>query len=278
MATKAPVPDDDRVVVLPLRGQPCTLIQYDRTKHKEAQTIETDFGKWLRDYVLDKGPWSMVVIDPLSRFAGTDAETDNSAGTRYIQALEAFASSGPTIIGSHHTNKMSRSNGNGTGPAVVNTSSARGSTSITDGARWCAVMSSERLQHEDETDQQHLSEVVTLAPDKSNVSRRAEPVLLRRDLDHGGALLPLDDIDLKRVTEARVRAAKSKGSSPEEEQERIVREDAALERIFAYHAPHAPDMRTFRAEMKAEMAGDCSPSRAYDALARRHLRLRSAKD
>jgi hypothetical protein len=139
-------------------------------------------------------------------------------------------------------------------------------------------MSSERLQHEDEACQRHLGEIVTFSPDKSNVSRRAEPVLLRRDLDHGGALLPLDDIDLQMVTEARAHTSKSKGArSVEEEQERIVREDAALERIFAHYAPHAPTVREIRAEMRAELNGECSISRADAALGRRHLRFRTSE-
>ena len=44
---------------------------------------------------------------------------------------------------------------------------------------------------------------MTFAVTKSNYAAKPDPVLLRRDLDHGGALVPLDEADLATVAGAR---------------------------------------------------------------------------
>ncbi len=62
----------------------------------------------------------------------------------------------------------------------------------------------ERLELEDPDQRERLGEIVTWSPiRKSNYSRRADDLLLRHDLDNGGALLPLDDADRETVLTAR---------------------------------------------------------------------------
>lgn len=72
--------------------------------------------------------WSLVLVDPLSRFAGIGAETDNALATRFVQALEQLTSlpGNPAVLFIHHERK-----GGGDGAAAI-----RGSSGLVDGARW----------------------------------------------------------------------------------------------------------------------------------------------
>ena len=77
--------------------------------------------------------WSCIILDPISRFIGMDAETDNAAATQFIALLERLSlelKGNPTIIFGHHMNKG--------GVSGMNTdqAAARGSSAITDGVRW----------------------------------------------------------------------------------------------------------------------------------------------
>lgn len=176
----------DNVVLLPLAGIPCSMI--DRG---ERQPIDSPFLVWLRTFVRDNGPFRLIVVDPLSRFAGQDAETDNAAATRFIQALESLATiSGATVLVTHHTNKASRAK-----DADVDGSSSRGSTALGDGGRWTAILSATSKKVSDPDAQERLGEIVTFKFGKSNYNRAFEPVTLRRDIDNGGALVALDDVD-----------------------------------------------------------------------------------
>ena len=85
--------------------------------------------------------WDVVILDPLSRFAGPDVEKDNSAATRLIQVLERFTTlpGNPAVIVAHHTSQASRKEG----PAELATAAAtavRGATGLTDGSRWVATL------------------------------------------------------------------------------------------------------------------------------------------
>ena len=85
--------------------------------------------------------WDVVILDPLSRFAGPDVEKDNSAATRLIQVLERFTTlpGNPAVIVAHHTSQTSRKEG----PAELATAAAtavRGATGLTDGSRWVATL------------------------------------------------------------------------------------------------------------------------------------------
>ena len=80
--------------------------------------------------------WDAVILDPLSRFAGPDVETDNSAATRLVQVLERFTKlpGSPAVIVAHHTTKASRSEGE------IGATAVRGSSALTDGARWVGTL------------------------------------------------------------------------------------------------------------------------------------------
>jgi RecA-family ATPase len=237
-ATAAPVPDPGSIVVVPLAGLPCPMVETD----ERGNAIDAPFLLWLRSYVSQHGPFALILVDPLSRFAGRDAEVDNAAATRFVQALESIATeTGATVVCAHHTNKTARGSG-----ATVNGASARGSSAIYDGARWAAALSAESIPCGDAATASHLGEVVTLSIVKSNYSKKGEPLLLRRDHEHGGALLPLDVTDLQIVADARANTGPSRRRRAEREADR----EATLQARAAKDAAER-DRRAEEASLKA---------------------------
>jgi len=206
-ATNAPIPQEGSIVVLPLAGVPCPMLERDQAGNLRS----APFLLWLRRYVEAHGPWHVIVVDPLSRFAGPDAEIDNAAATRFIQSLESISTlTDATVLVCHHTNKLSRKGG------AVDSSAGRGSTALVDGARWECSLGVERVTLDDPAAQERLGTLVTWAHTKSNYSRRAEGLVLRSDGDNGGALVPLDPADLEAVQAARGRDPGQVGQGPRE--------------------------------------------------------------
>lgn len=77
--------------------------------------------------------WSLIILDPVSRLLGADAETDNAAATQFIALLEELAidlPGNPTILFAHHMNKAAARE------AKTDQTAARGSSALTDGVRW----------------------------------------------------------------------------------------------------------------------------------------------
>ena len=193
-----------RIVAMPLAGVPCAMLEHD----ERGELQPTQFPSWLTAKLKEEtpDPWRLLALDPLSRFAGADAEKDNAAATRFIQSVEALASAtGATALIAHHSNKAARGKDGDAG----STSAARGSSALTDGVRWVATLAVETLEHEAAEARERLSRVVTLAVTKSNYARHAEAVTLRYDNDHGGALVPLDTADLEKY----VRPARERGNA-----------------------------------------------------------------
>jgi RecA-family ATPase len=258
-AADAPVPPAGSIVTLPLRGVACALVESD----VNGNPCGTAFGTWLRAYVATQGPWTLVAVDPLSRFAGLDAETDNAAGTRYVQALEGLAVCGPAVLGSHHTNKLARGPG-----GKVEPYSGRGSSSLVDGPRWVATLARERLDHGDADVNARLGRIVTLTPgSKSNVSREAAPIVLRYDGNNGGALVPLDDADHELVQAAR-RGDVTQAATTSQKEARTRQQDAADDaaaRALLDANPGA-SVRTLTAILRKQLA--CGGTRAHAAVVR----------
>jgi RecA-family ATPase len=193
---KTELPAAGDVVVVPLAGVPCAFLERD----ERGNTSETAFLSWVRDYVVKTGPWALIVIDPLSRFAGPEAEKDNAQGTRFIQALESIATAtGATVLFSHHTPKGESGRG------------GRGSSSIFDGCRWEAMLEAQRVSLDDPDTRERLGELVTLNFTKSNYAKKADALVLRRA--EGGPLVPLDDVDADLVAEATSGATERKAKA-----------------------------------------------------------------
>lgn len=287
-ASHARAPDPSAIVVLSLAGHVAPMLALDLA----GNLTETDFLSWIRDYVR-ACDFRLVAVDPLSRFAGPEAETDNASATRFIQALESIVIPTCTLLNAHHTNKVSR------GPnGKLDASSGRGSSAFVDGARWQASLSVEYLRLDSPEVQERLGEIVTFAVTKSNYAAKPDPVLLRRDGD-SGALVAVEADDMATVDAARsgaaARAAKSHQREAEREQnretraqrddarravreaqaqsteaERRAREDAALGAILSSQVPPT-SKRALRAALAAAL-GSCSHDRADDAIARHHAR------
>jgi len=187
-----------RIVALPLAGTPVALVS------GEAGAIEeTDALRALRARLeaLDKDgkpkvEWRLVVLDPLSRWAGADTEKDNAAATRFVEAVETLAlhaPGSPTVLLAHHTAKVTRGEG-----AANDATAARGATGLVDGVRWVANL-----------DNASDGFAVLSIPTKSNYSRADGFRLdLARDREHGGALRPLT------AAERAAREAKASEAKP----------------------------------------------------------------
>lgn len=131
----------------------------------------TDYYKNLIQALIEKEPeggWSLIILDPISRCLGPDAENDNAAATRFISLLENMIlrlKGNPTILFGHHMSKSGFGNSN------TDQTASRGSSAITDGVRWQANL--ERV--EDSTNQVKLKIV------KSNHTQIYEPMILEKD-------------------------------------------------------------------------------------------------
>lgn len=159
----------DRIVIIALSGTPVALTESDG----RGNVKETPFLAELRSQLETGKDWRLVILDPLSRFAGNDTEKDNAVATRFIQAVETLLSApgGPTVLLAHHTTKTSR-----TSDSSSDATAARGASGLTDGVRWVANL--DQLKDD--------SELVELKVTKSNYSRKGDPVVLVREW--GGAL------------------------------------------------------------------------------------------
>lgn len=166
-----------RLVALPLAGEGVALVGYatdGRTLIDSPSLIA------LRERLNASAlPWSLVVLDPLVRWAGPDVEKDNSVATRFVQALETLTQvkGNPTCLVPHHSSKVSRRNGG----AV----DSRGVTGLTDGVRWVSTI---RVESAD----------AWFAQTKSNYSRpMLDEIHLTRD--EGGLLRAMTDGELADV-------------------------------------------------------------------------------
>jgi len=98
---------------------------------------QTDFLKKLTEELILKEPangWVLLIFDPISRFLGPDAESDNALATRFIALLEHLIQQlkgKPTIICGHHMSKSATNAGESVGQTA-----ARGSSALTDGVRF----------------------------------------------------------------------------------------------------------------------------------------------
>ncbi len=201
----------ERVVVLPLAGKHVAL-----TRAPNADGVETDAAKALRDKLHheagDEG-WRLVVLDPLARFAGPEAEKDNAAATRFIETIEQFCQvkGNPTVLVVHHSAQHAR--GGDPSKADPNRDAsqlARGATGITDGARFVLTLENERTTIND----LRLERIAILKAPKTNLSPPLDgDVLLGRNPNNMGALFALDFGDTTRVKESRDEATRDRAQN-----------------------------------------------------------------
>lgn len=119
-----------RLATMSVMGMDASLID-DRNK-------PTEFYGELLSELKGKEPdagWDLIILDPISRFLGPRAETDNAAATQTMALLERMCielKGKPLVLFGHHMNKS------GVGGSVTDQTSARGSSAITDAVRWHA--------------------------------------------------------------------------------------------------------------------------------------------
>jgi len=169
----------ERIIVLPLAGKPVGFVATDRTTREVSPTSAHDQLLALLTHAAHD--WSLVVLDPLSRFAGADTESDSAAATRFIQAVEALVNvpGRPTVLLAAHTTKTSRKGDDNPNDATA----VRGSSALTDGARWAMTMMPEPQNFLQKSPYVHIELV------KSNYGPLDKPRKVARA--DGGALRPL---------------------------------------------------------------------------------------
>lgn len=145
------------VIAAPLAGEAVPLMRMgehgnaEGTEHSDALLARLHEGR----------DWGLVVVDPVSRFAGINVESDNTIATRFVQELERLchAPGRPTVLAVGHTSKEARRTG---------TADQRGVTGLFDAVRWAATLNG-KSKHR-----------VELEVPKNNLGRPSEMVALLR--------------------------------------------------------------------------------------------------
>jgi hypothetical protein len=244
----------------------------------------TEHAAALVSLARERGPYALVVVDPLARLAGAPIDADNVAAGALVSTLERVATAaGGLVLAVHHTSLAARRSGD------VGATALRGATGLGDSARMVLTVGVERIEHGDADVADRLAEIVTVRAAKANSVRVWEPVELRRG-EHG-ELLPLDEADRAMVVQARRRAdpvaarrearemdraarrAAHEATSAErrrqctaDEATRLAREDEAAAAILAEHGTGIT-RRDWYAQMRARL-GTCSTGRADAAWVR----------
>jgi hypothetical protein len=117
---------------------------------KTATPLYEAFLEALKSKEPEEG-WSCIILDPISRFLGADAENDNASATLFIELLERLIlelRGKPTVLFGHHMNKS------GVMGSYTDQSAARGSSAITDGVRLQIHL--EKIQKESQFEQEKI--------------------------------------------------------------------------------------------------------------------------
>ncbi len=193
------------VTLLPAAGHGVTLTTSD-TDGVNGMLPETSRVEELRALLraaVDGGrPYTLVVLDPSSRFAGGDVEKDNAAATRYLQVLETLTApefGAPNVLLTAHTRKRAKDD------EVGSTDALRGSSAQRDGARWVAMLERRKLA-------EGAPRVFDLTIGKTNYGREAALVLAANDALEG-ALWVATAEELQQYSQA---AGKKSGAALED--------------------------------------------------------------
>ena len=181
--------------VLPLAGESVAFVSKDARSGDvhELPAIE-QLREQLRARATDAQghePWRLIILDPLSRFAGPDSETDNSAATRFVQSVESLtkAPGNPAVLLAHHTPKSTR----GKDTDSLDANAVRGASALVDGVRWAATLLADSSGDGD------TIRTATLQLAKSNYTAPAPKHQVKRG-DYG-VLVALDSTERAQVTQ-----------------------------------------------------------------------------
>jgi RecA-family ATPase len=160
----------NRIAVFSFCGQQAAFIESKRPS-RYFQDLKVRLAE-----AAPPGGWSLIILDPVSRLLGADAEMDNATATQFIALLEELTieiPGNPTVFFAHHVNKASLSQ------STQDQSAARGSSALTDGARW--QMNLAQATNEKEASSKDAS--VTLKMTKSNFTMIFPEIRLQKDGD-----------------------------------------------------------------------------------------------
>jgi hypothetical protein len=167
------------LTVLPLTGHGCSLTY---SSEGEGELPVTGFWTQVADLLIaaqEEGrPYVLILLDPLSRFAGFDVEKDNAAATRWVQAVEKLGAlaGGASVWCAHHVKKRGENDDPDSADLI------RGASALVNGVRWAARLEQQK-RSEDSAD------LLTLRIVKANgVPPQLTPLVLCRDSEHEGAL------------------------------------------------------------------------------------------
>jgi hypothetical protein len=168
------------VTVLPLAGRgvaltfKATVTSAGLPETERAEEIRA----LLRAAVAESRPFDLVIVDPLSRFAGPDVELENPAATRFVQVLETFTADdcgAPTIIVAHHLRKAGADDDREASEQI------RGAVGLVDGTRFVALLAQQKPID-------GAPDLLRLRVVKSNYAAIPEPLTLCRPNDGEGTL------------------------------------------------------------------------------------------
>lgn len=128
-----------------------------------------------------KNGWKVIILDPASRFAGTEAEKDNGVATAFIAALENITKQlkgNPLVLFAHHKNKASIGLDTSSTKHGASQSSARGVSGFTDGVRWQATLTRHATNEGEEVSRN--SEVI-FEITKTNFTTFQPAILLKKN-------------------------------------------------------------------------------------------------
>ncbi len=233
-------------------------------KHRHLLTRDgepTKCAEALIEMVRERGPYALVVLDPIAKMSGANIDKDNSVATALITTFEQVATAARGLaLGVHHTSQEARRS------KIIDATAARGATGLTDSARLVLVAQAEEIEHEDLLTHERLGEIVTITRAKANHIRRWHPIQLRRGDE--GVLLPITERDAEIVAAARKTsqpAAKREADRTARTTARQAEEDAAVIEIVS--AEPGLGVRALRTKMRLKL-GKCSDHAADDAVER----------
>jgi len=155
-----------RICAYSFCGQQAAFLENNKPSH---------YFRHLKMRLEDKAPkegWSLIILDPISRFLGADAEIDNASATQFIALLEELTidlPGNPTVLFAHH---MSKAAIKSTQENKTDQTAARGSSALTDGVRW-QLNAFKGLNADD----------MILSLQKSNFTAINEPIYLKKDYE-----------------------------------------------------------------------------------------------
>lgn len=202
-----------RVRAVPCAGLALSLLQRGERDLLESGPDVDDVRKLLGG-LAEPG---LVVIDPLSRFAGIDVESSNATATRFVQEVEQFTHrefGGPSVLLSGHSSKYSRREGG---------ADSRGVTAIPDAVRWNSTLLTDPTEP--------LRVKLTL--EKTNLTRPHAPVYLARGENGLLRVEGIADTERRDQERERAKAVKEAETAIAVAAQRKRQQEAIVERVRA---------------------------------------------